>query len=68
VAVQRDVTLSGFTTEAFLSEYANEKELEDKLWALPWEVGVTNTQDGLIHAGRIIESSARADVKVSVGI
>ena len=41
-----------------------EDDLEEAIWALPYEKGVTNTAEGLLHAQQIIERTARASVKV----
>ena len=41
-----------------------EEDLEEAIWALPYEKGVTNTAEGLLHAQQIIERTSRASVKV----
>jgi len=46
-----------------LAKYTDMDALESALWSTPWKQGVTNTQDGLDHAMKIIDNEARADVK-----
>ena len=45
-------------------EYEDEAPIEDALWGLPWEAGITNTQDGLEKARLMIEEDSRPEVKV----
>jgi uncharacterized protein YegL len=50
-------------TKFGFSAYLEEESLENALWNTPWLMGVTNTQDALIHAKTMIDESARAEVK-----
>jgi len=58
------VTYSNYATTHFdLGVFTSYDDIEDAIWGLDWESGVTNTYDGLSHAEQIYRRSCRDDVK-----